>query len=118
MIKSYTYTAYMKKLAWKIYYWLVLFVSIFAIITLVTDGGKHSFAYGVDTFLALSWTIALYSYLYKKFPKYLSYWYLLFWVNVIYSLCYVTYNFMPHTAIGKILSVLSDTSSVDSFADA
>ncbi|SRR6266568_145439 len=97
----------------KFYFWLLFLGTIATPAYIVKDGYQHVIAYSTDTIYCLVNAIALYVFIYNK--KFLSfvYWKILFWLDFIYQIAYMAYQFAPNAILIKYLSILSTNGKPD-----
>lgn len=105
----------MKRNLWKIYSLAVYIVVIMFTLSTCLDTALYGIAYLVDFFVLLSYSFALYAFLYRKITIRLLYWKVLIWINVFYYSLYFIYEIAPKAPIIKYLSILSETGEPDSW---
>ena len=107
----------MKRILWKIFFWIVNIFVIGAILSANQDGTKHLVAHIIETSMWFSYSFALYAFLYRKINIRLFFWKLMLWINTIYYFLYIFYELTPTAPVIKNFSVFQDNGKPDRWID-
>ena len=101
---------------WKIYFWLSVIASVFAVIGFAIEY-KQNNLFDLITFIMFFLSLlGLYSFIYNKKFFLKKFWFYFFWINLIIDIIYTSYYLAPNDPIISNLSFINGRYPVSGIA--